>query len=227
MTSDLKKCFVEFFGTFFLCFTILCCILLPVNPVLVPIAIGLVLAVLVYAGGPISGGHYNPAVSLAIFLIGRMGTKKTTLYCIFQMFGAIYAALMAFLLSPAFVTVTANNFAKIPLIVGEIVFTTLLIYTVIFTAVSKRIQGNQYFGIAIGTSVMVGVAAIGSIALAALNPAVAFTVGIMGIATWKTVVITIVANIAASFIACGLFKLLSLDDIEKVEVVGIDEFIRK
>lgn len=227
MTSDLKKCFVEFFGTFFLCFTILCCILLPVNPVLVPIAIGLVLAVLVYAGGPISGGHYNPAVSLAIFLIGRMGTKKTTLYCIFQMFGAIYAALMAFLLSPAFVTVTANNFAKIPLIVGEIVFTTLLIYTVIFTAVSKRIQGNQYFGIAIGTSVMVGVAAIGSIALAALNPAVAFTVGIMGIATWKTVAITIVANIAASFIACSLFKLLSLDDIEKVEVVGIDEFIRK
>ena len=227
MTSDLKKCFVEFFGTFFLCFTILCCILLPVNPVLVPIVIGLVLAVLVYAGGPISGGHYNPAVSLAIFLIGRMGSKKTTLYCIFQMFGAIYAALMAFLLSPAFISVTPSNFAKMPLIAGEVIFTTLLIYTVIFTAVSKRIQGNQYFGIAIGTSVTVGVAAIGGIALAALNPAVAFTVGIMGIAAWKIVAITIVSNIIASFVACGLFKLLSLDDIEKVEVVGIDEFIRK
>ena len=227
MTSDLKKCFVEFLGTFFLCFTILCCILLPVNPAIVPIAIGLVLAVLVYAGGPISGGHYNPAVSLAIFLIGKMGAKKTLLYCLFQIFGAVYAALMALTLSSAIESITASAFAKAPLIVGEIIFTTLLIYTVIFTAVSKRIQGNPYFGFAIGGSVLIGVSAIGSISLAALNPAVAISVGIMKIAGWDIVLITIIANLVASAIACGLFKLLNIDDIQKVEVVGIDEFIRK
>lgn len=227
MTSDLKKCFVEFFGTFFLCFTVLCCVLLPVNTTLIPIAIGFVLAVLVYAGGPISGGHYNPAVSIAIFLIGRMGAKKTTLYCIFQIFGAAYASLMAFTLSSAFQPITTANFAKVPLISGEIIFTTLLIYTVIFTAVSKRIQGNQYFGAAIGTSVTVGVFAIGGISLAALNPAVAFSVGLLNIAPWGIIILTITANLIASVVACVLFKLLSLDDIEKVEVVGIDEFIRK
>ncbi len=227
MTSDLKKCFVEFFGTFFLCFTVLCCILLSVNPVLVPIAIGFVLAVLVYAGGPISGGHYNPAVSLAIFFIGRMGSKKTLLYCIFQVFGAAYAALMALLLSSVIEPVTQSDFAAFPMIIAEIVFTTLLIYTVFFTAVSKRVNGNQYFGLAIGTSVMVGVAAVGGICLAALNPAVAIAVGLLRIACFKTVIITIIADIIAAGVACGLFKLLSLDDVEKVEIVAIDEFIRQ
>ena len=228
MTSDLKKCFVEFFGTFFLCFTVLCCIFLNVNPAVVPVAIGLVLAVLVYAGGPISGGHYNPAVSIAIFLIGRMGSKKTLLYCIFQLFGAAYAALMFLLfIAPVAESVAKTDFAAIPLVTAEIVFTTLLIYTVIFTAVSKRVNGNQYFGIAIGTSVTVGVAVVGGICLAALNPAVAIAVSLLGVATFKTFLLTVIANIIASFVACGLFKIVSLDDIEKVEVVGIDEFIRK
>ena len=227
MTSDLKKCFVEFFGTFFLCFTVLCCILLPINPVFAPIAIGLVLAVLVYAGGPISGGHYNPAVSLAIFFIGRMGSKKTLLYCIFQIFGAAYAALMALLLSSVFEPITQSDFSIIPLMISEIVFTILLIYTVLFTAVSKRVNGNQYFGFAIGTSVTVGISAVGGICLAAFNPAVAFAVGLLNIACFKVIFFTIVANIIAAGITCGLFRLLSLDDIEKVEIVAIDEFIRE
>ena len=228
MTSDLKKCFIEFFGTFFLCFTVLCCIFLNVNPAVVPIAIGLVLAVLVYAGGPISGGHYNPAVSIAIYLIGRMGSKKTLLYCIFQLFGAAYAALMfLWFISPAVEASVKTDFATMPLIAAEIIFTTLLIYTVIFTAVSKRINGNPYFGFAIGTSVTVGVAVAGGICLAALNPAVAIAVSLLGVSTFKTFILTITSNIIASFVACGLFKLLSLDDVEKVEIVGIDEFIRK
>ena len=228
MTSDLKKCFVEFFGTFFLCFTILCCVLLPVNPAIAPVVIGLVLAVLVYAGGPISGAHYNPAVSLAIFLIGKMGAKKTILYCIFQIFGAAYAALMALLfLSPVATVNQVTDFAITPLVIAEIIFTTLLIYVVIFTAVSKRIQGNNYFGLAIGASVLVGIGAVGSICLTAFNPAVAIVLCLSKIAAIKLAGITILANLAASVISCALFKILNIDDIENVEVVGIDEFIRK
>ena len=226
LTSDLKKCFVEFFGTFFFCFTILCCVLLaPATPI-TPLVIGLTLAIVVYAGGPISGGHYNPAVSLAIFLIGRMGSKKTFLYIIFQIFGAAYASLMFLLLSSVF-DKPVNNFSVVPMMVGEIVFTTLLIYVVMFCAVSKRVNGNNYFGLAIGTSVTAGATAVGSICLAAFNPAVAISLGLAGGACLKIILLTILANVIASFIACGLFKLLNLDDIEKVEVVGIDEFIRK
>ena len=228
MTSDLKKCFVEFFGTFFLCFTVLFCVFMNVNPAVVPVAIGLVLAVLVYVGGPVSGGHYNPAVSIAIFLIGRMGAKKTFLYCIFQIFGAAYASLMFlwFVSSLAEAPVKAD-FTAIPLVTAEIVFTTLLIYTVIFTAISKRVEGNQYFGFAIGTSVTVGVAVAGGICLAALNPAVAIAVSLLGVATLKTFILTIAADIIAAFAACGLYKLLSIDNAEKVEVVPIDDFIKQ
>ena len=227
MTSDLKKCFVEFVGTFFLCFTILCCVLIGANPILTPLIIGIVLAVLVYAGGPISGGHYNPAVSLAIFLIGRMGSKKTLLYCLFQVFGAAYAALMALLLATAFELLPSKEFAVAPLVIAEIVFTVLLVYTVMFSAVSKRIQGNSYFGLAIGGSLAVGVGAAGTICIAAFNPAVALAAGLTKITTFGYVLTTIIANIVAAFIAAGLFKLLNLDDVEKVEVVGIDEFIKK
>ena len=227
MTSDLKKCFVEFFGTFFFCFTILSCVLINPNSVLTPIIIGLTLAILVYAGGPISGGHYNPAVSLGIFLIGRMGSKKTLLYIIFQIFGAAYAALMILLLSSVFNFIPAKEFSVGPLMVVEIVFTTLLVYVVMFCAVSKRVNGNNYFGFAIGTSVMVGIGAVGSICLAAFNPAVAVALLLTRAACCKIVLFTILSNLIASFVACGLFKLLNLDDVEKVEIVGIDEFIRK
>ena len=227
MTSDLKKCFVEFFGTFFFCFSILSCVLIVPSATLTPVIIGLALAVLVYAGGPISGGHYNPAVSLGIFLIGRMGAKKTLLYIIFQIFGAAYAALMVLLLSSVFDFVPAKAFAIGPLMVAEIIFTTMLIFVVMFCAVSKRVNGNNYFGFAIGTSVMVGIGAVGSICLAAFNPAVAIALLLTRAALCKVVLVTIISNIIASFIACGLFKLLNLDDIEKVEIVGIDEFIRK
>lgn len=227
VTSDLKKCFVEFIGTFFFCFTILSCILISPNAVLTPVIIGLTLAVLVYAGGPISGGHYNPAVSLGIYLIGRMGSKKTLLYIIFQIFGAAYAALMVLLLSSVFNIVPAKEFAIAPLMIAEIIFTTLLVYVVMFCAVSKRVNGNNYFGFSIGTSVMVGIGAVGSICLAAFNPAVAVALLLTRAALCKVVLLTILANIIASFIACALFKLLNLDDVEKVEIVGIDEFIRK
>ena len=227
VTSDLKKCFVEFIGTFFFCFTILSCILIAPNAVLTPVIIGLTLAVLVYAGGPISGGHYNPAVSLGIYLIGRMGSKKTLLYIIFQIFGAAYAALMVLLLSSVFNIVPAKEFAIAPLMIAEIIFTTLLVYVVMFCAVSKRVNGNNYFGFSIGTSVMVGIGAVGSICLAAFNPAVAVALLLTRAALCKVVLLTILANIIASFIACALFKLLNLDDVEKVEIVGIDEFIRK
>ena len=227
MTSDLKKCFVEFFGTFFFTFTILCCVLLSPNAVLTPIIIGIALAVVVYAGGPISGGHYNPAVSLGIYLIGRMGSKKTLLYIIFQIFGASYAALMILLLSAFFDYAPPKEMAVGPLMVAEIIFTTLLIYVVMFCAVSKRVNGNNYFGLAIGTTVTVGIGAVGTICLTAFNPAVAIALLLTKVAVFKTVILTIIANVIAAFIACGLFKLLNLDNVEKVEIVGIDEFIRK
>ena len=227
MTSDLKKCFVEFFGTFFFCFTILSCVLIAPSSTITPIIIGLSLAILVYAGGPISGGHYNPAVSLGIYLIGRMGSKKTFLYIIFQIFGAAYAALMVLLLSSVFDFVPAKTFSVGPLMVAEIIFTTLLVYVVMFCAVSKRVNGNNYYGFAIGTSVMVGIGAVGSICLTAFNPAVAIALLLTRAALCKVVLITIISNIIAAFVACGLFKLLNLDNVEKVEIVGIDEFIRK
>ncbi len=63
----MKKYVVEFIGTFFLVLTIGMVVIEPGAGALAPLAIGSALAVMVYAGGHISGGHYNPAVTLAVF----------------------------------------------------------------------------------------------------------------------------------------------------------------
>ncbi len=64
----MNKYLVEFIGTFFLVLTIGLVILEPGAGAMAPIAIGSVLMVMVYAGGHVSGAHYNPAVTLAVWM---------------------------------------------------------------------------------------------------------------------------------------------------------------
>jgi aquaporin Z len=67
----MKKYLVEFIGTFFLVFTIGMTVIAPGAGDMAPLAIGSVLAVMIFAGGHISGGHFNPAVTLGVWLRGK------------------------------------------------------------------------------------------------------------------------------------------------------------
>jgi aquaporin Z len=68
----MKKLLVEAIGTFFLVFTIGMTVIDPGAGPLAPLAIGAALAVMIFAGGHISGGHYNPAVSFAAAIRGAL-----------------------------------------------------------------------------------------------------------------------------------------------------------
>src|SRR5271154_4675309 len=85
----MKKFIVEFIGTFFLVFTVGATVVNPDAGVIAPLAIGSVLMVMVYAGGHISGGHYNPAVTVAVALRGRMPASEVPAYFFAQLTGAI------------------------------------------------------------------------------------------------------------------------------------------
>src|ERR1700722_20405146 len=88
----MKKYLVEFIGTFFLVFTVGSCVISPGAGDFAPLAIGACLMVMVYAGGHISGGMYNPAVSLAVFIRGKMSTLSFIGYVAAQILGGGLAA---------------------------------------------------------------------------------------------------------------------------------------
>ena len=86
----MKKYIAELIGTFFLVYTIGHTVI-GGNP-LAPIGIGLVLAAMIYACGHLSGGHFNPAVTLAVWMRGKCETKDVVPYILFQVVGAVLAA---------------------------------------------------------------------------------------------------------------------------------------
>src|SRR5580704_10383877 len=88
----MNKYITELIGTFFLVFTIGCTVILGGTGVIPPLAIGSSLMVMIYAGGHISGGHYNPAVTLGVWIRGRCPTKDVVPYWVAQAAGAAVAA---------------------------------------------------------------------------------------------------------------------------------------
>ena len=163
----MKNYIVEFIGTFFL--------VLVIGLTGNPIAIGSVLMVMVYMGGHISGAHYNPAVTLAIWIRKKIELKDALMYMMFQLMGAMTAAIFFHLIwgwdvkfAPA--PNHAINILK-PLFI-EIAFTFALALVVLNVATSKKTAGNSFYGMAIGFTVLAAAFAGGPISGGAYNPAV-------------------------------------------------------
>lgn len=137
-----------------------------------PVAIGTILMVMVYAGGHISGAHYNPAVTLGLTIAWKFPTKEVIPYMTSQFIGAFAAAFVSYILVWQTLNVgpTAN---ALHAIIAEIIFTFALVYVVLNTAATKATEGNSYYGLAIWFTVMASAYAAGSISGWAFNPAVA------------------------------------------------------
>ena len=213
MRENLRKYLVEFIGTFFLVFTVGSTTLFGSSGVIPPIAIGFALMIMVYAGGHISGGHYNPAVSLAAVIRGALPASQWLPYAVAQVVGGVAAAFVVnYLLSPQNYQLGAE-FSLPGLIIGEFLFTFALCYVVLLTATSRPVSGNSYYGLAIGSAVTAGAFAVGgSICLGAFNPAVAISLGIMHAAFWKMTAFTVVVNLLAAVAAGLTFKAVTYNE---------------
>lgn len=195
------KYIYEFIGTFFLVLTVGMVVLDPhAAGLLAPLAIGSALAVMVFAGGHISGGHYNPAVSLAVFLRKKLSFTDLALYWVVQFVGAIAAAYATMYLK--------GEHTAIPLfpdpskaLLAEFLFTFALCFVVLNVATTKGTAGNSYFGWAIGFTVLVGAYAVGAISSGAFNPAVALGITILNLSLWSNLWIFFVANLLGGAVA--------------------------
>lgn len=161
----MKKLLIEFIGTFFL----VTAIAFSANP----LAIGLTLAAVIYIGGHVSGGHYNPAVSVALLVRGNMSVADFIRYAVAQILGAACAALV-------FTQVTGNALlpmhgatTSVPVAcLLEVLGTFMLVSVVLAVAATKETEGNFIYGFAIGLTVTAMAFCFGSLSGGAFNPAV-------------------------------------------------------
>jgi aquaporin Z len=216
----LNKYLVEFIGTFFLVTTIGLVVLAPAEGVnspnagdFAPLAIGTVLMVMVFAGGPVSGAHYNPAVSLAVWLRGRCSTLDMGIYMAVQVVAGIIAAgVVQFLKGFPSPSPAPANFSFAHALLAELLFTFALCYVVLNVATAKVANGNSYFGLAIGFTVLAGAYSVGAVSGAAFNPAVAVGITVMGLSSWGNIWIFLVGNFAGGALAAAAFRFIYPED---------------
>ncbi|GAS86025.1 MIP/aquaporin family protein [Mycolicibacterium brisbanense] len=201
---------VEAIGTFFLVFTVGACV--RGGGVLAPLAIGAVLMVMVYAGGHISGGHYNPAVTLAVLVRRRIGLRDACGYWAAQLVAGLAAALVV----PA---VIADHGPALVLtghigaaFCAELLFTFALCFVVLNVATSKDHPDNSFYGLAIGFTVAAGAIAVGGISGGAFNPAVVFGGAAMGLFALPTLWVYLAAQLLAAVAAGLAFRALNPAD---------------
>ena len=202
----MKNALVECLGTLFVVLVIGLTVIAPGAGSMAPLAIGSIVMVMVYAGGPISGGHYNPAVTLAVWLRGKCPTKDVPTYMGAQVVGAVLAALLVGLCKPKSY-VTPMSVQVVPALLVELAFTFALAFVVLQTATSKKSAGNSYFGLAIGFTVLAAAYAGGGISGGAFNPAVAIGITLMGLSAAGNLWIFLAANLACGALAAFVFRL--------------------
>ena len=208
----MKRLVVEAIGTFFLVFTVGMTVIAPGAGALAPVAIGSALAVMVFAGGPVSGGHYNPAVSLAAAVRGALPWRDLGAYWLSQFVGSLLASAAVLFLKGGVVPVTAVP-APVPALLAEFLFTFALCYVVLNVATVKATAGNSYFGWAIGFTVATGAFAVGGVSGGAFNPAVALGICTMKLVSFGSFWIYLVANLAAAVAAAGIFAFVHGKDL--------------
>ena len=207
-----RKYAVELVGTFLFVFAIGTAASL--GSPLAPLAIGSMLMVMVYAGGHISGGHYNPAVTLGALVRGRIGVRDAAAYWVVQVAGGVLGGLLArwVILPKHDVATTLSGHLMGAAFVVEVLFTFALAYVVLNVATSKDHPVNSFYGLAIGFTVFAGATAVGGISGGVFNPAVFFGGATAGLFAWSTIWLFLVAELLGGAVAGLVFRALNPAD---------------
>jgi len=201
----MRKYITEFIGTFFLVLVVA----LTGNAA----AIGATLMVMVFAGGHISGAHYNPAVTLGVLIRGKVSAGDAIGYIIAQVIAAIVAALIARWYVGDMGVATMDLSGKVlKAFIGELIGTFALAYVVLNVATSKGTTGNSFYGLAIGFTVFAMASMFGSISGGAFNPAVAVGATVVKAFVLKNMWIYLVACFGGGFLAALVFRFINVED---------------
>jgi aquaporin Z len=204
----MKKYLVEFIGAFFLVFTVGATVITPGVALFGPLAIGAVITVMLFAGGHVSGGHFNPAITFAVWLRGRCPARDVLPYWIAQLAAAGVAAWLIHYFK------VEGSAQELPIgvkaaFVAELMFTFALAWVFLNVSTSKATAGNSFYGLAVGMTVMAGSFAVGDVSGGAFNPAVATGITIMGLSSWSHLWLFYVAEMAGAAAAALAYKMVN------------------
>lgn len=205
----MKEYAMEFIGAMFLVLAIA----LTGNP----LAIGIMLMAMVYIGGHVSGAHYNPAITISVWMRGKLKPDKIFGYIIAQVLGAFAAAYIFYQLSgKSFLPSPASGIPVWNSILAELLFTFVLCSVVLAVATSKKLEGNYIYGLAIGMALAAGAYAGGSISGGVYNPAVALGQmifgSLIGAYGFNNLMIYLIGPFAGAILAAGSFKYFNPKD---------------
>jgi aquaporin Z len=196
----------EFIGTFVF-FTVIA--LASTTGAFAPIAIGLGLTAMVYMGGHVSGAHYNPAVTLGLFLRGVIPASTMVPYWLAQLVAGALAFGFGYAISghtPGIHPGAGVHWYSA--LFAETVFTFALVLVVLNVAATKQTAGNSFYGLAIGFTVAAGAFVAGPISGAAFNPAVGlsatFAQVVFGGGSFSDAWLYVVGPIVGAAIAAGV-----------------------
>jgi aquaporin Z len=203
----MKKYLVEFIGTFFLVFAVGMA-----SGDLAALAIGATLMVMIFAGGHVSGAHFNPAVTLAVWLRGKCETKDVVPYWVAQLAAATVAALLVVALKGGKPMLGAANHAVGPSLIVEFLATFALAWVVLNTATAKGTIGNSFYGLAIGFTVTAFAVTVGGISGGAFNPAVGLGAVLMGAEKVSQLGVYLGADLLGAAVAAVTYKFINGSD---------------
>ncbi len=198
-----RKLVVEFVGMFLFVFTVGMATNKAGAGALAPLAIGSVLMVMVFAGGHVSGGHFNPAVSTAVLLRGRMAANEFAAYIATQFAAAVLAGFVVRYVGGREAHVAVASSGK--MLVAEFLFTFALAWVVLHVATAHGTEGNSFYGLAIGFTVVAGAFAVGGISGGAFNPAIALGAMVTGLFQWSNIWIYFLADFLGGAVAAYAF----------------------
>ncbi len=208
----MRKLITEFIGTFFLVLVI-GLVVLSGKGDFAPIAIGSVLMVMIFAGAHVSGAHYNPAVTLAVLLRGRITLKEGIPYMIVQVAGSIVAAFVVrFLLPDKMPAEAVAMVSTSKALIAEGLGTFALAYVVLNVATAKGTTGNMFYGLSIGFTVLSMAYALGGISGGAFNPAVAVGISTMKLAAWGDFWVYLLGCFGGAALAALVFRINNPED---------------
>jgi len=232
VTKLTPRLITEFIGTFFLVFTVALNVDESRDPTQVgwnPLAIGFALMTMIFMGGHISGAHYNPAVSLGVYLRGKSNAQDFLFYVLTQLAGGFFGSLMAFAVSHShFSPAPGPGISAGQAFAAELFFTFALVLVVLNVATTMSQEDNSFFGFAIGMTVACGAWSVGPISGAVFNPAV--ETGLLLVdafagdaANWQYVWLYILAEVVGAVCAAAVFRLQNPTEFARGEHVPLVE----